>query len=83
MHYDYYEPKIGGDSGNPSFFVINNELVLLFTFTTGGAGGGTNLIYYFDEINQLMAELGGGYRLTEMDLSSFLGGLHSIPAIIG
>jgi hypothetical protein len=35
LHYPYYESKISGDSGNPSFFVINNELVLLFTFTSG------------------------------------------------
>ena len=33
--YDFFERKIGGDSGNPSFFVINQELVLLFVFTSG------------------------------------------------
>ena len=83
VNHDYFETKISGDSGNPSFFVIHNQLVLLFTFTTGGAGGGTNLVYYFDDINHLMEQLGGGYRLTEMDLSAYLGGLQSVPAIIG
>jgi hypothetical protein len=29
-----------GDSGNPSFVIVGNELVLVETHTTGGAGAG-------------------------------------------
>ncbi|KAK7115104.1 uncharacterized protein [Littorina saxatilis] len=83
LHHDFYESKISGDSGNPSFFVLHDQLVLLFTFTTGGAGGGTNLLYYHDEINQIMTQLGGGYQLTEIDLGSFLQGNQAVPALVG
>ncbi|XP_060080648.1 uncharacterized protein LOC132560009 [Ylistrum balloti] len=68
----YYEPKIVGDSGNPSFFIINDQLVFLFVFTFGGAGSGTSVQYNFDEINTIMTRLGGGYQLTEIDLSGFM-----------
>ncbi|XP_069112754.1 uncharacterized protein [Argopecten irradians] len=68
----YYETKITGDSGNPSFFIIDNQLVFLFVFTYGGAGSGTSIQYNFDEINSIMSHLGGGYQLTEMDLSHFM-----------
>ncbi|KAK7505613.1 hypothetical protein BaRGS_00002884 [Batillaria attramentaria] len=81
--HDYYEPKITGDSGNPSFFIIDDELVLLFTFTSGGAGGGTNFIYHYDDINRIMTQLGGGYQLTEVDLSRFLGEGEVLPRIVG
>ncbi|KAL8584922.1 hypothetical protein ACOMHN_043559 [Nucella lapillus] len=83
IHHDYYESKIVGDSGNPSFFVLGDEPVLLFTFTSGGPGAGTNLIGHFDDINRQMASLGGGYQLTEVDLSRFLGTNEAMPSIIG
>ncbi|XP_076460122.1 uncharacterized protein LOC143293099 [Babylonia areolata] len=83
IHHDYYEPKIVGDSGNPSFFVLGDELVLLFTFTTGGPGGGTNLIGHFHDINHQMNVLGGGYQLTEVDLSRFLSAQETLPSVIG
>ncbi|XP_071083766.1 uncharacterized protein [Haliotis cracherodii] len=79
----YYEPKIVGDSGNPTFFVINNELVLLFVFTSGGSGGGTSIVHYYDQINAIMATMGGGYRLTEVNLDGFLNQGHTLPIIIG
>ncbi|XP_046328945.2 uncharacterized protein LOC124112828 [Haliotis rufescens] len=83
IRHDYYERKIGGDSGNPTFFIIDNQLVLLFVFTTGGAGGGTSINHYFDQINEIMAKEGGGYQLTEMDLSKFLDKGQSLPFLIG
>lgn len=67
----YYESKIVGDSGNPSFFVIDNQLVFLFVFTYGGAGSGTSVQYHYDDINNAMQSLGGGYTLTEIDLSQY------------
>ncbi|XP_048254665.1 uncharacterized protein LOC124112852 [Haliotis rufescens] len=71
---DFYEFKVSTVSGNPTFFVIDNQLVLLFVFTTGGAGGGTSINHYFDQINEIMVNEGGGYQLTEMDLSGAGGG---------
>ncbi|XP_061166365.1 uncharacterized protein LOC133175284 [Saccostrea echinata] len=67
----FYESKIVGDSGNPSFFVIDNQLVFLFVFTYGGAGAGTSVQFHYDDVNHVMKNLGGGYALTEIDLSSY------------
>jgi len=64
----FYEPTINGDSSSPFFLIINNQLVLV---TTASYNGGTNYQYYKNEINSLMTTLGGGYQLTEIDLSSF------------
>lgn len=66
-----YESKIVGDSGNPSFFVIDNQLVLLFVFTYGGAGSGTSVQYHYDDINDAMHSLGSRHSLTEIDLSQY------------
>ncbi|XP_046550148.1 uncharacterized protein LOC124259968 [Haliotis rubra] len=83
IRHDYYESKISGDSGNPTFFVIDDQLALLFVFTTGGAGGGTSINHYFDNINEIMAKEGGGYQLTEINLSKYLAKGESLPGIIG
>jgi peptidoglycan hydrolase-like protein with peptidoglycan-binding domain len=58
-----------GDSGNPNFMVINDELVLTGLHTS--AGGGFLLAGYVNEINAAMTELGGGYQLTFADASCF------------
>jgi len=67
----FFESIITGDSGSPAFLIINDELVLITVWTFGGAGGGTSLLYFKDNINDIMAILGGGYSLTEIDLSGF------------
>ena len=67
----FYESKIGGDSGNPAFLIINNELVLLTVWTFGGAGSGTFLTPQISAINAMMTSLGGGYQVTTINLSSF------------
>jgi hypothetical protein len=67
----FYEPKIGGDSGNPAFLIVNDELVLLTVWTFGGAGAGTFVTPQIAAINAMMTALGGGYQLTEIDLSGF------------
>ena len=36
----YGRNLIVGDSGNPSFLIVNGQLVLLETHTTGGPGAG-------------------------------------------
>jgi hypothetical protein len=67
----FYHPLIVGDSGKPAFWIVGNELVLLNTWTTGGPGGGTWLVPQKAAINRMMEELGGGYHLTEVDLSGY------------
>jgi len=68
---------ISGDSGFPSFLIVNNELVLLFLYQYGGLGangGGPAISYYKTEINTAMANLQGGsnpYQLTVVDLSGY------------
>lgn len=67
----FYESKVGGDSGNPAFLIVNDELVLLTVWTYGGAGSGTFVTPQIAAINAMMTALGGGYQLTEADLSGF------------
>jgi hypothetical protein len=66
-----YENLVSGDSGNPGFLIINDQLVILTTWWFGFAGTGPNLTHYKDEINSTMTTLGGGYQVTEADLSGF------------
>lgn len=67
----FYEDIIPGDSGNPAFLIINNELVVLNTWTYGGPGMGTHLVPHKNAINTMMTQLGGGYQLTEVNLTGF------------
>ena len=59
-----------GDSGNPSFLLINGELVLLETHTTGGFGAGPfySAPEVFAGINAAMRKLGGGYQLSTVNV---------------
>lgn len=68
----FFETIVTGDSGSPAFLIINNQLVLVTVWTFGGAGGGTSILYFKDNINEIMTSLGGGYSLTEIDLSGFV-----------
>lgn len=69
----FNELLVGGDSGNPAFWFIDGSLVLLTVWTGAENGGvGTSLAAYRTEINDAMTTLGGGYQLTEVDLSGFL-----------
>lgn len=66
----YYNPLVSGDSGSPFFFIINNELVVL-QLMTWSWGSGTMIWDRLDSINQAMTTLGGGYQLTQVNLSGF------------
>jgi len=68
---EFDEFLIGGDSGSPSFLIINSSLILLAVATISGGGAGTDLPPQKAAINTMMTTLGGGYQLTEVDLSSF------------
>ena len=67
----FYETIIEGDSGNPAFLIIDDELVIITVWTFGGPGRGTSISDHKDAINTMMSSLGGGYSLTEIDLSGF------------
>lgn len=67
---EFYEEVISGDSGNPVFMIINDELVLVTTWTYGSAGSGTVLSKHIAAINALLAA-DGAYSLQFADLSSF------------
>jgi hypothetical protein len=63
------DPVVTGDSGAPAFLIVNNELVLTSLWTSPIMG----FHYYADAttINGMLDDLGGGYNLTEVDLSEF------------
>jgi hypothetical protein len=70
----YFEPVIGGDSGNIVSTIINNELVLIgaWYMTFGAmAGLGTNIPSYITEVNNTITSLSSGYKVNEVDLSGF------------
>lgn len=60
---------ISGDSGNPDFVVIGDQLVLLGAQHTPNGNPDTG--NYIAEINAAMTALGGGYQITQLDLSQF------------
>ena len=66
-----YSDKISGDSGQPAFIILNGQLVILNVWTGGGPGTGNFIASYTDPINAAMKKLGGGYRLTPVDLSGY------------
>lgn len=63
------ETLIGGDSGSPMFAVVSGELVLMSAahYSTSGPFTTANM----SNINSAMTALGGGYQLTEIDLSAY------------
>lgn len=63
---NFYETVIGGDSGNPVFLLIDNELVIITCWH--GPISGPSYAGWFDTINNFMNQLGGGYNLTPIDL---------------
>jgi|GEM_PF-2657015 len=67
----FYEDQVGGDSGQPGFFFINNQPVLALTVT--GAGYGPFYGAYIDAINSSIIALGNdaGYQMSTYDLSCF------------
>lgn len=78
----FYESKISGDSGNPSFLILDlgsgPELILLTFWTWGGAGSGTFITPQISDINAMIVTSdtqagngGTGYTLDEADLSVF------------
>lgn len=72
LRLNFNEGLVGGDSGNPAFWFIGSDLVLLTMWTGAQNGGyGTSVAAFRDDINAAMTTLGGGYQLTTVDLSSY------------
>jgi hypothetical protein len=70
----YFEPLIGGDSGNIVSTIINNELILIggWYMTLGTmAGLATSIPSYINEVNNTITSLSSGYKVNEVDLSGF------------
>lgn len=67
----FSELLISGDSGAPFCWFIDSKLVLLGMATYANYGAGTSIVPFKAEIDAAMATLGGGYTLTEIDLSSY------------
>jgi hypothetical protein len=70
---EFYEGTFVYDSGNPSFFVYNGQLVIITTWWTGGGGspgGGPSVHYYRDQIDAAMTTMGSPYKLTDIELIS-------------
>lgn len=64
------ETVIVGDSGNPVFLIIDNELVVLTTWLTPTAG--PFITSRYNEVNNIIESLspGEGYSLTPIDLEA-------------
>lgn len=67
----FYKPAISGDSGSPVFLIVNDAMVLMTTWYSGGGGAGPFITHHRAAINAAMTTLGGGYSLTDVDLSAF------------
>ena len=59
-----------GDSGNPSFLLVNGEPILIETHTSGGFGGGPFISDpgNFAAINRLIGQMGGGEQLSVLEV---------------
>ena len=67
----FYEDMIGGDSGNPRFLLVGNELALLCVMWKGGGGSGCFITHFIDEIQASMDSLASGYQLQFINLDAF------------
>lgn len=67
----YFEPVIVGDSGNPAYTIVNNELVLFGAWYRNwynNSGIATSIPDYIDAINKVLAP---DFKLKVADLSGY------------
>jgi hypothetical protein len=72
----FSEPSVSGDSGSAGTLLINGIQVVISLATygsnpNGGGFSGTSVHFEKELVNGFMTALGGGYQLTEIDLSGF------------
>lgn len=72
QYQSFNENVIVGDSGNPVFYIINNELVVTTTWLTPVGGPFVSSAPVYDTINTLLGALSPGenYTLTPVDLAA-------------
>jgi hypothetical protein len=68
-YYPWWSKIVGGDSGNPYFTIINNDVIALGTWYY--SGGGPSIINYQNEINTAIAALGSSTQLITSSLVGF------------
>lgn len=69
----FTEEFVGGDSGNPGFLVVGDQLILNFTHT--GPSHGIAHGHFINQINSAIEFLGSsGYEVSTFDLSCFTSG---------
>jgi hypothetical protein len=69
MMYPWWSQIVSGDSGNPYFTIVNNEVVAMGTWFY--AGGGPAISYYQNEINAAITAIGSSTQLTTASLTGF------------
>ncbi len=75
----FSEAIISGDSGNPRFLLLADEVILLNLFWGGGYGSGPSFAYYKSDVQEMMDILSrrnelepSAYHLEESDFSGFV-----------
>lgn len=66
---EYRKLLIRGDSGNPAFFIVGNEPILLYCDCSNNSSSGPPLHLYRREIQKAMDDLCPGYKLEAFDFS--------------
>lgn len=77
----FWEPLVGGDSGNPAFLLVGDQLILLYCLSGGGGGSGPALHLYKREIQKAMDELCPGYRLKCFDFGKSAAGVTKVRGV--
>lgn len=63
-----YEDKISGDSGNPMFLLYGDNPILISHLRYGGSGAGPSYVYYYQQIVDTIAYLGGANFINVFDI---------------
>lgn len=61
-----------GDSGNPAFLLVGDDVILLYCLLNGGAGHGPSVFHCRSDIQRAMDDLCPGYKLEEFDFAAKL-----------
>lgn len=66
---EFYEMPIVGDSGSAGFIIVNNQPIVTITHTSPSSG--PNYSAFYNQINQTLDQLGGGYRIKDYSIDCF------------